>query len=597
VIAETVQRIGRMTRRHDMHERLTLAVHEHGLDHVVLTDEVEAWLRWIARGLSIIVLAGSVVAFMEFGAPRGHEYLAWEEAASLAALTVACAGLSIAWIWEPVGAGLAMVAGAFVGALAAYQYSTLIALAATLLFLVPAALFLLAWQRTQSWLAIMVVAGVTSGVLLTSSGMAMAFYDDGHGATHPESVVAPLAESDVDWIWSGGVTDTEAVVVAKVPEGGVIRLAYATAETFEGAYFSDAELRGPVYRFNLRNLKPDTRFYYAAEVNGVLDTLRSGTFSTFGSDTTELVVAFGSCARTGSNAAVFDTIRLLEPDLYINTGDLHYGDVMENSLDSFSDLYDLTLTQSGQDALYRSVPIAYIWDDHDFGPNDASSTSPSRQAALISYREHVPHYEFSLEGADAPIAQVFTIGRTRFILTDTRSMRDPRMIVDSPDKTVLGSEQLEWFLGELAASLDTYPVVVWVNSIPWITETEADADHWGGYSFERARIAEVIAHAGSEGLVMLAGDAHMLAIDDGSNSSFVPDGSGSFPVMQAAALDRNGTIKGGPYSEGAFPGGGQFGLMTIVDNGDEVLVELSGLDWTGREIVSLSLQFDGGSGP
>jgi hypothetical protein len=67
--------------------------------------------------------------------------------------------------------------------------------------------------------------------------------------------------------------------------------------------------------------------------------------------------------------------------------------------------------------------------------------------------------------------------------------------------------------------------------------------------------------------------------------------------MHAGALDRNGSIKGGPYSEGTFPGGGQFGLMTIVDNGDEVLVELSGLDWTGREIVSLSLQFDGGSGP
>jgi phosphodiesterase/alkaline phosphatase D-like protein len=580
-----------------MHERLTLAVHEHGLDHIVLTDEVEAWLRWIARGLSIIVLAGSVAAFMEFGAPRGHEYLAWEESASRAALIFACAGLFVAWIWEPVGAGLAMVAGVFVGALAAYQYSMLIALSATLLFLVPAALFLLAWQRTQSWLAIMVVAGVTSGLMLTTSGLAMAFYDEAHGPTHPGSVVVRQAESDVDWIWSGGVTDTKAVVSAKVPEGGIVRLAYATAETFEGANFSDAESRGPVYRFDLRELIPDTGYYYAVEVDGVLDTLRSGTFSTFAPDTTELVVAFGSCARSGSNAAVFDTIRLLEPDLYINTGDLHYGDVIENSLDAFSDLYDLTLTQPGQDALYRSVPIAYTWDDHDFGPNDASSTSPSRQAALISYREHVPHYEFALDGLDAPIAQAFTIGRTRFILTDTRSMRDPKTDADSADKTVLGSEQLEWLLGELAVSLDTYPVVVWVSSIPWIADTEANADHWGGYSFERERIAEVIARAGSEGLVMLAGDAHMLAIDDGSNSSFAPDGSGSFPVMQAAALDRNGSTKGGPYSEGTFPGGGQFGLMTIVDKGGEVLVELSGLDWTGREIVGLSLRFDGGGEP
>ncbi len=80
-----------------------------------------------------------------------------------------------------------------------------------------------------------------------------------------------------------------------------------------------------------------------------------------------MIVAFASCARTGSNGAVFDTIRQLDPDLFINTGDLHYGDVKSNSLDEFADLYDLTFTRPGQAELYRSIPIAYSWDDHDFG--------------------------------------------------------------------------------------------------------------------------------------------------------------------------------------------------------------------------------------
>lgn len=45
-----------------------------------------------------------------------------------------------------------------------------------------------------------------------------------------------------------------------------------------------------------------------------------------------MIVAFASCVRTGSNGAAFDTIRQLDPDLFINAGDLHYGDVKSNSL-------------------------------------------------------------------------------------------------------------------------------------------------------------------------------------------------------------------------------------------------------------------------
>jgi hypothetical protein len=79
----------------------------------------------------------------------------------------------------------------------------------------------------------------------------------------------------------------------------------------------------------------------------------------------------------------------------------------------------------------------------------------------------------------------------------------------------------------------------------------------------------------------------MLAIDDGSHSDYSAAGDAGFPVMQAAALDRPGSVKGGPYSEGAYPGGGQFGVMSVEDDGGAwITVTLSGRDWTGREIVA-----------
>ena len=91
---------------------------------------------------------------------------------------------------------------------------------------------------------------------------------------------------------------------------------------------------------------------------------------------------------------------------------------------------------------------------------------------------------------------------------------------------------------------------------------------------------------------MLSGDAHMLAIDDGSNNTFDTAGTGpGFPVFHAAALDRPGKVKGGPYSEGTYPGGGQFGLMTVTDAGNSVHVEWNGKNYLGETLVHYEFEY------
>jgi hypothetical protein len=55
--------------------------------------------------------------------------------------------------------------------------------------------------------------------------------------------------------------------------------------------------------------------------------------------------------------------------------------------------------------------------------------------------------------------------------------------------------------------------------------------------------------------------------------------------MHAGALDRHGSFKAGPYSEGAFPGGGHFGLASVTDSGSDITITLSGRDHTGTELV------------
>jgi alkaline phosphatase D len=318
---------------------------------------------------------------------------------------------------------------------------------------------------------------------------------------------------------------------------------------------------------------------------------------------------FGSCARTGSSHPIFETMERLEPLFVIHMGDFHYENIAENDAARHREAFDRVLASERQSALYRSAPIVYVWDDHDYGPNDSDRTHPGKPSALAAYDEYVPHYP--LEAGDGALPrdlhQAFTVGRIRFLVTDSRSERMPDEVPDGPEKTMLGVEQREWLLAEIESAKALYPLVVWVNPVPWITEP-GSGHGWGRYDWERRYVADRIHRAGmTERMLMLSGDGHMVAIDDGTNSNYATGhapGEKGFPVVHAAPFDRYPRPKGGPYSHGiaarrlAF---GlvqiqQFGLAQIRDDGEILEVDLSGRNARGELLEGMSLQLRCGDG-
>ena len=400
--------------------------------------------------------------------------------------------------------------------------------------------------------------------------------------------------SPIHWVWAGGITENAFRVTTKLRSpSDDVRLLVSSGENLAEAV---AILPTPrkdsdplVNAFDVNDLQPSTTYRYGIEVNGIVAAEQLGEIRTLTPGPFSFKFAFGSCARTGSNSSLFEQIQQHDPLLFLHLGDFHYEDIEENDPDKYRDAYDEVLTSPTQSALYRSTAVEYVWDDHDFGPNNSDSTHEGRGAAQTVYREVVPHRQLL---DDEAIYRAFTIGRARFIVTDSRSYKTDRYLPDTPEKSVLGTQQKAWLQEELLAANGQYPLIFWVSTMPWIAEADGDADHWGGYTHERLEISQFIEDNDIRGLVMLSGDAHMLAIDDGSNNRFTPNGGPGFPVMHAAALDKNGSEKGGPYSEGVFEGGGQFGLVTVDDDGsDTVRVLLSGRNKEGEELVGLRLEF------
>jgi hypothetical protein len=178
------------------------------------------------------------------------------------------------------------------------------------------------------------------------------------------------------------------------------------------------------------------------------------------------------------------------------------------------------------------------------------------------------------------------VGRVRFVVTDTRSERDPQATPDGPGKRMISTAQERWFADELRQARDEGQVIAWVSPTPWIGPARQGSDTWAGYATARRRMADLIADAGvADRLVMLAGDAHMVALDDGRNTDYSTAGGADFALLQAAALDRPGGTKGGPYSHGEFPGAGQFGELEVRDDGTDITLALRGLTYEGDVLV------------
>ena len=501
----------------------------------------------------------------------------------------------VAWYWPGLGGSLLVVTGAALGVAAATRYTEQTALLIALVFVIPGVMFLIAWagRRHIAWQGVAAVAVIA--VMYYGGTEARARHEASFGPAHPQSELQAQRFEDVEWAWSGGVTSTGFVVNARIdPEATTARLAVSTSPSLSSPVYS-APIpvladHDHVVSLRLDGLTPATRYHYAVEIDGELDQLRQGSASTFpagGGETFSILV--GSCARTRSNGRVFEAMRNEDALMYVVTGDIHYENITRDSIDRFREAYTTLVTSPAQQALFLETPVTYIWDDHDFGGSNSNSTSAAKKAARLAYRENVPHYPLLAGEGDEPIYTAFDIGDIRFVMTDSRSMRDAE---DHPDggKSLLGADQREWLKDELFNGSRNYRLVVLISAVPWIAPEDAARDDWGGYAKERSELANFIADNGISNLMMLAGDAHMLAIDDGTNTDYSDNGGGGFPLLHAAALDRPGSVKGGPYSEGAYPGAGQYGLVTFRYEGDSLTVDMAGRNWLGETMVAFSFQ-------
>src|SRR5918995_3128510 len=358
-------------------------------------------LRRLGTALGVAAIAAFLTLTVTVGVPRSPEGGIipgpTEETLQLGLLTVASLAVAAGLRYTTLAGAVLLSCATAIGVLAALEYNPLFAVGACAVLFVPGLLLLLGSPKVRSSRGVAVVAAVALALLVAGAFGAFRAHAAAYGPTHPESKLEPPPVTVIRWAWAGGVTETGFRVVAKLAHDGDARLLVGRDRDLEDAEATPLRRASHddndrVVSFVASGLLPGARYYYAVESRRQIDRARIGVVRTVPHGPFSFTIAVGGCAQTGSNGAVFDAIRRQNPFASLILGDSFYGTTAKTHRGGSPSQYERSLSRPAQAALYRTAAVDYIWDDHDYGPDDGDSSSPSPPAALATYRMYAPHY-------------------------------------------------------------------------------------------------------------------------------------------------------------------------------------------------------------
>lgn len=278
-----------------------------------------------------------------------------------------------------------------------------------------------------------------------------------------------------------------------------------------------------VAKIAVGGLEPGTRYEYELFMNGKkISRNYPLAFQTqelwqYRKEPPTFKFAFGSCAYIndtkydrpgkpyGGGYEIFGAIQEKKPDFMIWGGDNIY--LREVDYDSRSGiLYRNTHTRSLPELqpLLGATHHYAIWDDHDFGPNDADRSYALKHLTEEAFKLFWanPSYGAGTEGKG--ISGTFVWGDVQFFLLDNRYFKTPN---DNHvfKKELLGEKQLQWLIEALSYSTATFKFIVIGGQV--INPAQV-FENYATYPEERQRLLQLIREAKIKGVFFFSGDRH-----------------------------------------------------------------------------------------
>lgn len=216
-----------------------------------------------------------------------------------------------------------------------------------------------------------------------------------------------------------------------------------------------------------------------------------------------------SCSRPGPDYGggyhILGTIDSLRPDIMLWLGDNTYL----RECDWTSPLgilrrYTHTRALAEMQPLLGHTHHFAIWDDHDYGPNDADRSYILKEASRDAFRLFWANATYGLPGQGG-VTSMFQWGNEDFFLLDNRYFRSVNAR-NTGTRTMLGEEQIEWLIDALKRSDADFKFVVMGGQ--FLNNAPVYENYINLFPAERQRILDAIAAERIPGVIFLDGDRH-----------------------------------------------------------------------------------------
>lgn len=298
----------------------------------------------------------------------------------------------------------------------------------------------------------------------------------------------------------------------------------------------------------------------------------------------EFIISFGSCNNVEMENPLWKEIVKNNPNIWIWGGDNIYADTED--MEIMAQKYAEQKNKLEYQDFIKKIEVIGVYDDHDYGANDAGIEYPKKAASQQLFLDFVDapmdDVRRTQEGIYYSIDYPINDKTIKVILLDTRYFRTPLTEDTETDKRfkpnnygngdMLGVAQWKWLNNELKNSTASFNIIM--SSIQFLSG-EHGWETWANMPHEVDKFINLLKTTNAKNVIFLSGDRHTAQFSKKEVHNL------PYPIIDFTASGMTKPVEnfnGEPnqYKLGSVINKKNFGLLTFNLSNNSVVMEIRG---------------------